>query len=142
MLAYRPRQVTKRIILHDSHTPATIENVTKWLLVEGRVRGLLSIGYHYVIERDGHVRTTRSPDSVGSHLRGHNADSVGVCLAGGGLGAETFTPQQVDSLRVLHSAIGRELPLVGHYEITHRGRCPCIDMNDLRKELCCDQPEA
>lgn len=135
MFTYRRRLTTTRIILHDSHTPATIKDVTAWLLVEGRVRGLLTVGYHYVIERDGRVRTTRDPDSVGSHLRHHNHDSVGVCLAGGGEGAEDVTAEQKESLKTLHVLIGRGLPLVGHNEVTGRGKCPCFNMKYLRGEL-------
>lgn len=139
MLRYRPRPTTRRIILHDAHTPASMGDVTPHLLVNGRIMGLLDIGYHYVIERDGKVFTTRDPESVGSHLRRHNLDSVGICLAGGGKGAEEFTSAQVASLSGLYTIIGRQFPVVGHYEVTRSGNCPCMDMDLLRREIGCHE---
>lgn len=48
-------------------------------------RGWRDIGYHFLVERVGDVFVAvmgRPLDMVGSHARGHNADSVGVCLVG------------------------------------------------------------
>ena len=46
-------------------------------------RGFSSIGYHYVIRRDGTLETGRPLNTPGAHVQGHNAHSIGICLAGG-----------------------------------------------------------
>lgn len=46
-------------------------------------RGFSDIGYHFVIWRDGHIETGRPLERIGAHARGHNSDSIGVCLVGG-----------------------------------------------------------
>jgi N-acetylmuramoyl-L-alanine amidase len=51
---------------------------------------LRSIGYHYVIARNGGLFTGRHPDEVGAHAQGHNSHSIGVCL----IGKNRYTPQQ------------------------------------------------
>lgn len=54
------------------------------------------IGYHYVIELDGTIRTGRGLEEIGAHVQGSNARSVGICL----IGTDKFTREQWESLRV------------------------------------------
>ncbi|EGP03147.1 N-acetyl-anhydromuranmyl-L-alanine amidase [Pasteurella multocida subsp. gallicida str. Anand1_poultry] len=44
---------------------------------------LKHIGYHYVIDTDGTVETGRKVGEVGAHVKGHNQQSIGICLVGG-----------------------------------------------------------
>lgn len=145
-IAYRPRTRTSRIIIHDSHTGPEVTNVVDYLRSNGRYIGLLDIGYNYVIERSGMVTETRPGWAIGSHTPGHNHDSVGVCLA-----ASDNSPPTEAQLAALASLITTtrehfnyvDMPVVGHYEIPRSGgylkerkcRCPCLDMDKLRKEL-------
>lgn len=62
--------------------------------------GLASIGYHYVICRNGAVLTGRHVDEVGAHVQGFNKQSIGICL----VGTDQYTPEQWDSLRHLVTA--------------------------------------
>lgn len=140
MIHYKPRSKTSRIILHDSHTGPEVTNAAEHLRVLGRVKGLLDVGYHLVIERDGRLVQTRPLNVIGSHLPGHNHDSIGICLAGNE--ERGFTEAQLEALQGLINMPGlRELPLLGHYEIPRSGtrrsgcKCPCLDMNKLRKDL-------
>ena len=155
LIKYKKRQATKLIILHDSHTRpdvCTTEDVPRWAVLahEGGLKmGLLSIGYHYIIERDGTVVSCRERDVVGSHTPGFNMDSVGVCLVGGreedgGDGVDNFTKdQRLALLRLVHE-LRTEYPgvkLKSHSEVQrfrHRGHpdCPPIDMDLLRED--CD----
>ena len=45
--------------------------------------GWSDIGYHYVIKRNGLVEAGRPVSISGAHAKGHNADSIGICLVGG-----------------------------------------------------------
>ncbi len=44
---------------------------------------LKHIGYHFVIDIDGSVETGRQVGEIGAHVKGHNSNSVGICLIGG-----------------------------------------------------------
>ncbi|NYA48022.1 N-acetylmuramoyl-L-alanine amidase [Haemophilus haemolyticus] len=44
---------------------------------------LQHIGYHFVIDTDGTVETGRKEGETGAHVKGHNLNSLGICLVGG-----------------------------------------------------------
>ena len=44
---------------------------------------LQHIGYHFVIDTDGTVETGRREGETGAHVKGHNLNSLGICLVGG-----------------------------------------------------------
>ena len=73
----------KSIILHCSATPEgkdfTVADITRW----HKERGFRTIGYHYVVYRDGTVHKGRPVEQMGAHCEGHNKDSIGVCYIGG-----------------------------------------------------------
>lgn len=163
MLTFRLRQATRKVVLHDSQTPPTQSNLRHFLAVKGRAQGLLEIGYHYLILRDGKLVECRPHNSVGAHVRHRNMDSIGVCLAGGvhePCGAvgncqacevrsehrlcdepeDNFTPAQGETLRGLMAYLATfygPLPLVGHSEDhpRHTRQCPAINMEKARQWL-------
>lgn len=105
------RRQIKLIVIHCSASPngrpATIDDIDAWHRERGFSRtplsrksfnpDLTSVGYHYVIGTDGFVYTGRHPDDVGAHARGHNSDSIGICM----VGMDKFSAAQWDSLRSL-----------------------------------------
>jgi len=154
-IKYKARTATTRIILHDSHTVPG--EPWKALARDGGLKmGLLGIGYHFIIERDGGPIETRERHLIGTHTPGHNMDSIGVCLVGGrdhfpmsgGFQpslehTDNFTLEQrhalFDLVLELRATFG-PIPLLGHTEVQkYRNRnlppCPCIDMDDLRQDL-------
>ena len=82
----------KSIILHCSATPEgkdfTVADITRW----HKERGFRTIGYHYVVYRDGTVHKGRPVEQIGAHCEGHNKDSISVCYIGG-LMADGKTPK-------------------------------------------------
>jgi hypothetical protein len=132
VFTWRPRPATRRVILHGGTTTLDAP-AYPMLLAKGRAKGLLSVGYHFVIERCGTVCSGRPLEAVGSHTSGYNEDSVGVFMAGPG----PFCPEQRQALaglmfrlRVLYPG----LPLIGHKELprTRSHQCPDVDMDELR----------
>lgn len=110
--------------------------------------GLLEIGYHLVIDRQGCVHRIRDVLCVGSHCPGYNHTSVGVCLIGGlgekGRHEDNFTTDQRISLACLAEAFVRQWPaltsIVGHNELrgyknSGRPRCPSLSMDAVRMGL-------
>ena len=65
-----------------------------------KARGWRGFGYHWLIDRDGHVIAGRPESMIGAHVKGHNAGTIGICLVGGATSAasdrfeENFTKEQ------------------------------------------------
>jgi hypothetical protein len=62
---------------------------------------LTSIGYHFLIARNGALFTGRHEDEVGAHATGWNSASLGICM----VGTDEFTPEQWTTLRACVSGI-------------------------------------
>ncbi len=132
------------------HCTATIEGrdhraaeIRKWHLAQG----WRDIGYHFVIDIDGAIEVGRPLATVGSHVLGHNANSIGIVYVGGldrnAKPKDTRTPAQkaalIDLLRVLKGRWPRAV-VKGHrdYSPDRDGdgviephewlkACPCFD---------------
>jgi N-acetylmuramoyl-L-alanine amidase len=129
------RKRTNWLVIHCSATRAVMDvgaaDIRRW----HRAQGWADIGYHYVIRRSGKVEAGRPVDAIGSHVKGHNTDSVGICLAGG-LNNETFkpennyTPQQWHSLINLLKMLLKKYPkakVLGHRDFPNVSKaCPCF----------------
>jgi hypothetical protein len=123
---YRPRATTTRVIVHISQQFASVHNVAAILRTKGRAMGLLDVGYHYVIERDGRVVCTRHWAVMGSHTPGNNHDSIGVYIVGGGNGGSTMNSLQ----SLWHNTFGPGLALVTRQEALKSQQLP--EGDDLR----------
>ena len=129
-----------RIILHCSATEEGKDfdaaTIRRWhTLPPPRGNGWKDIGYHYVIRIDGVVDIGRAIDEAGAHVKGHNADSIGICYIGGlrdGKPADTMTELQelallelVRSLRLLFGY----MPISGHNEYSSKA-CPSFNVQE------------
>lgn len=138
----RSKRVINEIIVHCSATPEgkdyTVEDITKWHIQ----RGFSTIGYHYVIYRDGTIRNGRNVNIAGAHCTGHNTHSIGVCYIGGcetdGKAAkDTRTGEQKKSLLWLLKGLKELYPnatIHGHREYAQKA-CPCFDAKAEYKDL-------
>lgn len=163
-ITYRPRETTKSIIFHDTHTSPYQSGIHHFLARKGREVGLLEIGYHYLVLPDGKPLAVRPHNVVGSHCRGYNRESIGVALVGGMdyprliesdplkaafddramVPYDTFTQDQVDGAvflcRYLMENMGYgELDVVAHTELPRyadrKSPCPYLDMDRIRRAL-------
>ena len=104
--------------------------------------GWRDIGYHYVIRRSGAVESGRPLEQAGAHVSGHNAGSIGVCLAGGldaaGKSAAEYTAEQWTALRELLGRLAGRFPdakILGHRDFPGvKKDCPCFDVRAWLKE--------
>ena len=127
-----PRTETNYLVIHCSATRAdqeiTAEHIRRWHVDDN---GWSDIGYHWVIERDGKLQHGRHAQSQGAHVRGHNHESIGICLVGGmaenGDPEDNFTPEQWLVLEMLIEVLQVRYPaaqVVGHYYFTPYKTCP------------------
>lgn len=135
------RKITE-IILHCSATPASMDigakEIRDWHVNGNHWR---DIGYHWVIRRNGTVEKGRPEYQVGAHCKGHNANSIGVCLVGGTkkdvrIPEDNFTEAQFASLAKLVKELLLRYPgatIHGHCEYAAKA-CPVFSVKEfLRK---------
>ena len=107
------RETTDTIVIHCTQTPPSmdvdVDKVTQW----HKERGFDTIGYHYLIKRDGTLQEGRQQDEVGAHAVAVNGTSVGVAMAGGGtpnMGWEdNFAPIQFQTLKTIIMKLKKSL---------------------------------
>ena len=122
------------IIIHCSAVRPGQRSSARDIDLWHRSQGYKSIGYHFVVRRDGTVETGRRLDEVGAHCAGHNRHSIGICYEGGldaeGRPADTRTLEQMKALRKLvermHACFPKAL-IVGHHDLNPMKACPCFD---------------
>lgn len=138
-----PRKATNLILVHCSGSPPVSTVDVKTLDRQHRQRGLVSIGFHYVITAAGTVQEGRCASAIGAHAVGYNDRSIGICMVGGadkdGAPSDNFKPAQWFALRgllrELHGGYprARTLGTVGITAITKA--CPQFDLKAGLKDI-------
>lgn len=91
------RKSTNRIILHHAEAKScTADDIHSWHLANGWA----GIGYHYFIRKDGTIYRGRPENVIGSHAKGSNSDSIGICFEGSYM-TETMLQTQINAGREL-----------------------------------------
>jgi len=126
------------IIVHCSATKPTMDigarDIREWHMA----RGWTDIGYHFVIRRDGSVDDGRPVSKIGAHARGHNEESIGVCIVGGvDANNKPDSNYTIVQLNVLVSLVARLkdefgiTKVTGHRDYSSMKACPCFDVKSL-----------
>lgn len=119
------------IICHcsDSDVPThdNIDTIKDWHVNQN---GWSDVGYHYFLRKDGTVEIGRPEDKIGSHVKGHNSNSIGICMSG----KKDFTEAQFRALEVLLIDIcGRhnleKKDILGHCDLNGNKTCPNFDLH-------------
>lgn len=130
-----PRSRTDYLVVHCSATPPKLDIGANEIRGWHKAKGWADIGYHYVIRRNGSVEPGRPENQVGSHVKNHNSNSLGICLVGGTDARQkpqdNFTPAQWASLQTLLMRLLAKYPgakILGHRDFpdVHKA-CPCFD---------------
>lgn len=103
------RTKTEMIVLHHAAAKScTPQQVHQWHLQNG----WSGMGYHFFISQEGQIFRGRPEDTVGSHAKGYNSKSIGVCFEG------DFTVQNIPKAQL---EAGKELVayLKDKYKITN-----------------------
>lgn len=138
-----------RIVIHCSDSPdeqdhVTLEHINRWHKKRGFDSGIADMhcGYHYVIRRDqgALIETGRPEDVLGSHVKGFNKGSIGICW----VGRDKLTEAQSANLLLLCSLIMtrhnlRAQQVVGHHELIADSRvrktCPNFKRGNLFESM-------
>jgi N-acetylmuramoyl-L-alanine amidase len=115
------------LIIHCSDTPderdVSAEDIHKW----HREKGWDGIGYNKVVRRNGEWQDGRPDYWNGSHTKGFNAHSIGICM----IGRDEFTDMQFQTLESLVRMYKAKYPgieVCGHNEFDKNKTCPNFDV--------------
>lgn len=124
------------IVIHCAATPPDVdvgvEEIRDWH-VNGN--GWSDVGYHYIVRRNGMIEGGRPVEEPGAHAKGHNANSIGICLVGG-VDAENrpdsnYTRAQWASLARIVRSLRASYPdarILGHRDLPGVTKaCPSFD---------------
>jgi len=128
----------EHLVVHCAATKPSmdcgVEEIRKW----HKDQGWSDVGYHYVIRRNGCIEKGRPDDVIGSHVSGHNAKTIGVCMVGGcddcGKPEANYTDEQWRSLRELLVDLQKryDVPderIIGHRDFPKVSKaCPSFDV--------------
>ena len=125
----------KYLVVHCTATRlsqrVSVEDIDRW----HKAQGWSGIGYHWYVDRDGHIFPGRSERATGAHVRGYNHCSIGICYEGGldeqGNSADTRTLAQKAALLFIIKDLKQSYPnaiVLGHRDFpgVHKD-CPCFD---------------
>lgn len=122
------------LIVHCAATPATLDIGAKEIRQWHLDKGWSDIGYHFVIRRNGEIELGRKEEKIGSHVAGHNARSLGICMVGGvnrqNDPQNNFTAKQFATLDRLLRILKAKYPQAtvhGHNEFSNKA-CPSFDV--------------
>lgn len=133
-LAPNGRSITS-IAVHCSATlegkPFFAADIRRW----HKAQGWSDIGYQFVIDLDGTIEVGRAIGEVGSHVKGYNTHSIGICYIGGvgpdGKPKDTRTPAQKAAMVALLTALKQRYPtaaIKGHRDYPGVAKaCPSFD---------------
>jgi N-acetyl-anhydromuramyl-L-alanine amidase AmpD len=135
-------QAVIHFAIHCSATQAKADIGVTEITRMHRERGFLTVGYHYVIRRNGKVEKGRPDTAIGAHVQGWNDKSLGICLVGGitkdGKAEDNFTLEQYAALAQLLINLRKKFPKAtprGHRDFPNvRKDCPCFDVTAWVKE--------
>lgn len=73
------RNTIDMIVLHHAEASScTAKDIHNWHIRQG----WCGIGYHYFINKKGEIFKGRPEHTVGSHTKGYNSTSIGICFEG------------------------------------------------------------
>lgn len=91
----------------------------------------LHVGYHFIVDKKGVIFPCRDESEIGSHVKGYNSESLGICL----LGSDLFTEIQFTSARFLVASLLMKYNLENQHVLPHNAldkmkSCPRFDVNE------------
>ena len=121
------------VVLHHRAGNGDIESIHTQHLKNGWA----GIGYHFYIRKDGTVYEGRPIAYVGSHCKGNNSCSIGVCLEGD-FRKEVPTFEQLKVVKEVYEMVRKTYrniyKMVNHRDL-FKTSCPCVDLVKLVNEV-------
>lgn len=99
-------------------------------------RGWRGVGYHYFIKNEGLIQVGRKEEEIGAHVKGHNGNSLGICLSG----KNNFSEEQYESAAKLFLDICKRhnlglIDMLKHNQLDPNKTCPNFELKEVIKYL-------
>ena len=108
--------IPNKLVLHHAEaSKCTVRDIHSWHLNNG----WSGIGYHYFIRKDGSIYKGRPDNTIGSHCKGSNTGSLGICFEGDytkEIMPQTQYKNGIELIKYLFSKYG-DLAIYGHKEL-------------------------
>lgn len=131
-----------KIILHCSDSDVLAHNDVNIIRRWHKARGFKDVGYHFFIQYNGTIQKGRpldedseiEPFEVGAHVKGHNLNSIGICLHG----RNEFTNNQYRAAAALIRTLQKQFDLdkgfiYGHNQFNKAKTCPNFNVDRFIK---------
>jgi len=133
------RRIDHLVIHHSASVlTTTTDDLVKWHTSPKNLggRGWKRVGYHLIVEGGGELVLGTPIGLVGSHVRGSNSNSVGICLVGDNTTlSRRWVGSQIATLKRVLSVLGVLFPgavVLGHRDMPNTAtECPGIDVRNL-----------
>ena len=115
---------------HEHHNNA--DTIDEW----HKIRGWSQIGYNFFIRSNGTIEVGRPVDLIPAHIRGHNKNSVAICLHG----KNHFTDKQFRSCAKLCNLLMKvfnlsQLDIIAHNNLDKNKSCPNFEISKVTSLL-------
>lgn len=136
--ARRSRNQIKYIAIH--HSASISGSAEAFANYHVNSLGWPTIGYHYVIDKQGIIYWCNDLETISYHVGNSNSAAVGICMIGD-FTKEKPTPAQYQAALMLTKMLMDELNIssrnvLGHREFPNNSTsCPAINMNQFRNDL-------
>jgi N-acetylmuramoyl-L-alanine amidase len=125
----------KFIVVHCTATNPSYDFNAKDIEAWHKKLGWSEIGYNYVVLLDGSVEEGRHVDKIPSHVKGYNANSIGIVYVGGvdanQIAKDTRNAKQKTSLVAMLKSLRKLYPtakILGHRDFPKVAKaCPCFN---------------
>ena len=132
-------ETIKYLVIH--HSQREIDSA-KSIKKRHLKRGWEDIGYHYIINKNGRITKGRNTKYIGAHVKGHNRNSLGICIIGN-FDKEKPTEKQIKKLLKFLKRLSKKhnienKNILGHREFKGVTKtCPGknIDLKLIRKNI-------
>ena len=133
------RQIDHLVIHHSASVlTTTAADLARWHTSPKELggRGWKRVGYHLIVEESGELVLGTPIGLVGSHVRGSNSNSVGICLVGDNtLLSRRWVEAQIATLKRVLSVLEILFPgavVLGHRDMPNTATaCPGLDVRNL-----------
>lgn len=130
----KPRRKVTRVFIHCTASDLARHDNVAAIRKMHLERGWSDIGYHLFIRKNGKLENGRDLEKIPAAQKGHNTNSIAVCLHG--LKKDKFTQAQFDTLKNLcleiNAAYNGEISFHGHCEVASKA-CPVFDYKSVLK---------
>jgi N-acetylmuramoyl-L-alanine amidase len=125
-----------RIILHCSGTNIVTYDFDAIKVDHVNNRNWSDIGYHLGVDFNAGIHVLRPIEIQGAHTKGHNGDSIGICV----LGLHSFTKRQFEALGKLCEMLMKIFNIkknnvYGHNHFNHNKTCPTFDVEWFKEQF-------